>query len=521
METITRWSDYQEDIFEAVAERKESLIIEAVAGSGKTTTIVEAIRHVPSKQSVAFLAFNKSIAEELKRRVTSPNAKCMTLHSAGFTAWRRFAFPENPTVDSGKTREMMQRLEDKHRRQWKGDMTKLLGLAKSAGIVPGAGPLGETQVIGDKCYTGLTPDDEDVWRDLIEFYGLDLDPDGDIDWDEEPESLISERIGIVRRVLRHSIEAAQVTIDYDDMLYMPIIAGAPFDKYDVVFLDEVQDLNGIQIEMVSRMLARGGRIVAVGDRHQAIYGFRGALVSSMDHVRKRFECEELPLSVSYRCPKEVVRKAQEWVPQIEFHVEAELGFVASVSSWKLQDFRPGDAILCRLSRPTVELAFTLIRAKVPAQVMGRDIGQGLIKLIDKMKAGDLADLMCKLTKYEAREVVRAKGNEAKISALRDRMATIDVFISEAGPDATVEDVKWSIQALFGERDSPGSTVTLSTVHKAKGLEWDRVFILDAQEYMPIPWARKDWQRAQEDNLCYVACTRARKELRYISSETLV
>ena len=512
MESLIReWSPYQAAIFEAVSDSTQSLIIEAVAGSGKTTTIVEAIRHVPANQSVAFLAFNKSIAEELKKRVTSPNAKCMTLHAAGFAAWRKHVFPEDPRLDSGKTRELVKKLEDSERWLWKGDVHKLLGLAKQAGIVPrGAAAY----------FKGLVDDDEEVWRDIIDFYGLDLDPDGS-PFDVENEDVIEERINLVRKVLRMSIESAHEVIDYDDMLYMPVVGGAAFDKYDVVFLDEAQDVNGIQVEMVDRMRKASSRIVAVGDRHQAIYGFRGALHNSMDEIAERFHCEPLPLSVSYRCPVSVVEQARQWVPYIEPFEDALLGLVEACPSWKLRDFKPGDAVLCRLSRPTVELAFLLIRNKIPARVVGRDIGQGLVKLVDKMKASDVPDLIRKLAKYEAREVARAKGDEGKVASLRDKLATIDVFIAEAGPEGTVDDVKREILGLFGDGGGEFSGVTLSTVHKAKGLEWDRVFILDASEYMPIPWARMDWERQQEDNLCYVAATRAKRELRYISSEGLL
>jgi superfamily I DNA/RNA helicase len=508
------WSPYQQAIFRAVAEQHNSLIIEAVAGSGKTTTIVEAINHVPREQSVCFLAFNKSIASELKNRIIAKNAICMTLHSAGFGAWRRHCFPEDVQVNSRKCSDIAMEII-KARGEYKkfGSTIKLVSIAKNSAIVPQGVP--GRQV-------GELADDRALWEDLIDFYGLDPD-ECDID--------------LAKEVLVESIKRAHQDVDFDDMLYMPIIEDAPFEKYDVIFLDEAQDVSEIQVEMVSRMrFAKDGvyvkpdsieriykqsRVIAVGDSHQAIYGFRGALCDSMEDIQKRFDCESLPLSVSYRCPQEVVKHVQQWVPHIEWFETAPAGLLEEIiPEWKLQDFRIGDSVLCRVTRPVVDLAFRLIRAKIPAKVIGRDIGSNLIKLIEKMKATDMVDLDQKLLKYRNREAKRPKMDESKLAALDDKIATIHVFMDELGPDGQVADLIASINQLFGEAQDGSRMVTLSTVHKAKGLEWPRVFILDADLYMPSRWAREPWQRQQEKNLMYVAATRAKAELRYISSEGL-
>ena len=68
--------------------------------------------------------------------------------------------------------------------------------------------------------------------------------------------------------------------------------------------------------------------------------------------------------------------------------------------------------------------------------------------------------------------------------------------------------------MFGDtKDGEKARVlTLSTIHKSKGREWDRVFILGRTRYLPSPWARKEWQQLQEKNLEYVALTRAKDTL---------
>jgi len=493
------WSPFQTAIFEAVARTKDSLIIEAVAGSGKTTTIVEAIKHVPSNQSVCFLAFNKSIADELKRRITAPNARCMTLHSAGFSAWRKYLGGNSfeCKVDSRKTSNIIREYLEKED-QWRygAEMSKLVGLAKGAGIVPAS---------HKETYTGLVEDDDAIWEEMIDFYELDRD---------------GCSIELAREILGFSIGISATTIDYDDMLYMPIVGGAVFDKSDVIFLDESQDVNGIQMEIVDRMRKPTSRVIAVGDPNQAIYGFRGALSDSMNQIAKRFRCRSLPLSVSYRCPRAVVKKAQQFVKHIQSHESAIEGKVTEdVAKWKVADFLSTDAIICRNSRPLIEIAFYLIRNKIPCQVLGRDIGQGLIKLVKKLKAVSIPDLISKMKLHRQKELIKfkLKGDEDKIAPLDDKLDTIDVFIDEVGIEADIPTLLASIDALFS--DTSMGKLTLSTIHKAKGLEYDRVFILDPF-LMPSKYARQLWQKQQEVNLQYVAVTRAKRETYYVTSDVL-
>ena len=107
---------------------------------------------------------------------------------------------------------------------------------------------------------------------------------------------------------------------------------------------------------------------------------------------------------------------------------------------------------------------------------------------------------------------------AKAGLLNDKVLTLRVFIDDLGSDSTVFDLQKSIEQLFSDNDQ--GKLTLSTVHKSKGLEYPRVFILDAHELMPCPWATRPGDAQQERNLQYVACTRAQRELYYITSEQL-
>lgn len=516
------WSHYQQDIFAAVRDSRDSLIIEAVAGSGKTSTIIECTNHVAGSERIAFLAFNKSIASELGRRITAGNARCMTLHAAGFAAWKQgLGWDANDCrVDGKKTWGIVEdTLIWPDRKKFGAGIVRLVALAKGIGIVPRVA----MKLAGGKeleQYIGLVEDDVSVWQSLMDHHGID-EEDTDIE--------------LARKVLGESIARAREVIDFDDMLYMPVVAGAAFEKYDVVFLDEAQDVNAMQVEMAARMVD-GGRLIAVGDENQSIYGFRGAGTNAMQVIAERFGCRSLPLSVSYRCPRGVVRWAQQWVPRIEWAEDAPEGIVELDGGGELKCFQPSDAILCRVTRPLVALAFRLIRAKVACRVIGRDIGAGMTGLVKKLgrtwmapratQEGFREAFQVKLDGYRAREAARLtkRREPALLAGLHDRLDTLQVFVDELGEEDGIEELISSISALFRDAEAGGidgaRTVNLSTVHKFKGMEANRVFILDASQYMPSPWARAGWERQQELNCCYVAATRAKQELRYIESEGL-
>lgn len=513
-QTTTRaWSPYQQAIFDFVVEGTGSAVVIAVAGSGKTTTIVEAANRLMAsarvksnfRYSATFVAFNKSIAEELKTRLPG-SVRAQTLNSLGFGAWRRHLGDKANSLklDANKTRQLTQDVipPAKFSLFSKG-MSRIIGIAKAIGLVP---------VALEGKYKGLVEDTDEKWVSIIEDYGID------VEFETDDEQDVAQFVHYAREILTKSIQMADSLIDFDDQLYMPVIAQASFWQNDFIFVDEAQDLNVIQRIMLKRALKSNGRLVAVGDPRQAIYAFRGADSSSIDQIKKYFNARELPLTISYRCPKAVVAEAQQWVSHIQSHETAKEGSVNHLDKYDASTFNPTDVIVCRNTFPLIEQAFALLRDGVPCKVRGRDIGAGLVALVKKFKTNDLDKFQTKLDEYVNGKVSKwiQDGKEELAVRLQDQFDTLQVFMESLEPGATVNDLTAKIESMFS--DNGPAILTLSTIHKAKGLEFQRVFVLDAW-LMPSKYARTPEAKMQEANLQYVAVTRAQLDLFYITSKT--
>lgn len=471
------WSPYQTAVFDFVSNGEGNALVVAVAGSGKSTTIVEAMKLAAGE--TIFLAFNKAIADELKRKGVNGR----TFHALVFGPVVRACNQDGPTLDKLRllARDLFTFSESK---KYGNFAQRMVGLARGMGFgIP-----------------GMVADVEAEWIKLAEHH--DLEPEGD--------RCFGEAIDAAQRLFAACL--ADKRVDFDDMLYRAVKDDINLPKFDFVFVDEAQDTNPIQRAILRKIMKPGGRMIAVGDPAQAIYGFRGSDSDALATLGREFACVELPLSITYRCPTAVVEYARQWVSHIEAREGAPEGVVMDLgTSWNPLDFMASDLVVCRKTAPLITAAFKFIRAGVPVQVLGRDIGQGLKALIKKMNAHNVDQLGEKLVAWREREVAKClvEDDEAKAESIRDRAGVLLFMIDELVEDKrTIADLEAGIDWLFSDKQR---AVTFCTGHKSKGLEAKRVFWLGRSE-CPAKWARKDWQRQQEVNLCYVIATRAMNEL---------
>ncbi len=206
---------------------------------------------------------------------------------------------------------------------------------------------------------------------------------------------------------------------------------------------------------------------------------------------------------------------------IEAHESNIEGSVERVGQYTAEHFVRGSIILCRNTAPLVAFAYGLLRRDVPCKILGRDIGAQLMTIVKKLRAANLDDLLDKLNTWCSREVDRALKDDRNPDRIYDQRDCLQFFVDSLDEESrTVDSLLAKIELMFTDEANGASSsrVTLSTVHKAKGLEFPTVFILDFSKYMPSRFAKKDWQMVQETNLIYVAITRAMEKLVYINSD---
>lgn len=470
------WSDYQQEVFKKTEESDANLIIQAVAGSGKTTTIVEAMSH--TDYDALFLAFNKSIQLDIQDRLQSGSAK--TLNALGYRQFRN----NHPKVlmNADKIKHTIADLlgDDSYiRRDYGFTIQRTIGLAKNNAF-------------------GIEDNPEPnaaEFEQLIDSYQFDV-----------PVEELPNVAEVCAKVFELSLKNKDM-IDFDDQLYVPARMGWEYPNHSTVFVDEAQDLSPIQHIMLDRMRKQGSRIIAVGDRYQAIYGFRGAMSNSMDALKLKFDMTELPLSISYRCATSIIERAKAICPHIEARPGAPEGLVLNRNN-DYGDPLTWDSglIICRNNAPLFQCIMAHVRAKKPCRVLSNflDSFEGFFR---SFKVRDTKSFLRKLDLWYAKEfeAARTKRFRGKMLALTDKYDTAK-FLAEGY--STVEEIIQLLKQLKTSSFGP----TFSTIHKAKGLEAEEVYLLRPELIGFM--AESPEQKQQEENLRYVAITRAKNQLTF-------
>lgn len=285
-------SPEQSVFFASVLTTSSNIMLEASAGSGKTTTIEQLLK-LPwmRTKKVLLLAFNKDIETELSRRCLPP-VQTSTFHSFGLAAWRTKMFPNKVEVDPNKLKTLCKTLIPKYDFAYIAAACKLVEWAKSFG-------------------TGVFDQAQEAdFRQLLLHFSEDLEVS------DEP------RLIFYAMQLLNQSNAQLDVVDFSDMLYFPLQHSLKWPRWDFVIIDEAQDTNKVQRELLRKICGwtaesaiviprtTPARLLAVGDPQQAIYGFRGADSGAIAALIRDFNMLTLPLAVSYRCSQAVVAEAQ-------------------------------------------------------------------------------------------------------------------------------------------------------------------------------------------------------------------
>jgi superfamily I DNA/RNA helicase len=463
-------TDEQTNILDLVRTSDDNLMINALAGTGKTSTLEMIELAVPS-QPILYLVFNTKNAKEAEGKMLSTTT-VKTVNGMGHSIWaqgRSISLNKNKTAEI--LREIIQALPK--RDQWPiwesyWPIIQGVAMAKALGYVPeGVYPTAKRLCTQGDLHAAL---------------------------DEAPDDLTSD---LIDTVLTTSIRQAYAgLIDFNDQIYMPALFGGAYPRFPIVEIDEYQDHNPVSHALFDK-LARN-RLIGVGDPWQNIYGFRGAKQGGMAEAQKKFQMKSCDLSTSFRCPKAVVEAARWRVPHFKWIKEG--GHVESLNRIHHSAISDSATIICRNNAPLFKVALHLLSNKRSVSVAGSDIGPKLVAVMKKIgpEAMSKASFLSAINDWHQEKLSK----ESKTAD--DMAACMRVF---AGFGETKAQALSYVEHLFKQ----DGQIKLLTGHKAKGLEFDEVYFLD-------PWLCRDDE--QDQNLRYVIQTRSKNKLFEIDSRNI-
>lgn len=489
-------SNYQLAVNEHFRRLAGHSAVISVAGSGKTTTALNAIECLPYGTTTLLGAFNVSIRDEFKKKGTEKGLRHVTYANFNGFGWglclRNLRVA--PELDEDKTDNILEfvvykpnwddEADVKRFNTWKGPIKRIVSLFKALNIHTKDEAAARLPTIIDH-YNLETPDDEMFTNCALDTFWTSV---------------------------QH-----QSHYDFDDQKYMPIHFDWPVPCFDQVVVDEFQDVCPVEYALMMRA-ARGGQFCAIGDPDQTIYGFKGATPDIFPDFIGETGAKELPLSICYRCPIAVVKEAQKIVPRIEWAPNAKQGTVDSIANTKFYErVQNKDFVLCRTTDELVAAQIELTRRGRQSKVRGRDFCTLLGFIIDKASKNNrqmpIKEFTTALLDYQiarAEQLSRLR-REKEIMALEDRCKSIRALSEEA---SRVEDIYTRMKTVF--TDAPHNGIDLMTLHKSKGLQAPNVWVL-RPDLLPHPRSHdRAWMLAEEKRLKYVGVTRATDSLFWVN-----
>lgn len=490
---MIQMTDEQQAIVDASKGTGDNIMTKALAGTGKSTTLVLQMLAAKPEQKfdepvILSLAFNTRITKDMQEKlkefkenlgVPIDHIEVRGLNSCGHRTWAA-TVSSRLTVDKKKTGNIVRQILSSELKgqdlkdAWDAyyDICDAVGAAKIKGYVPS----------GKYPHAKRLTTREDFYDSL----------------DERLSPFVQ---GIVDHALLESIKAAYGgLIDFDDQIYMPTLFGGTFPRFPLVVCDETQDFNEINHAMLEKLVR--DRLFTAGDEWQSIYAFRGAVPGSMARLQSKFNMSTFPLTNTFRCPEEVVKVARSRVP--EYKSRKPGGKYEILKSLYPRDIPDKSAIICRNNAPLFRTALLLLRAGRSVSVAGSDIGVKILRIMQKLGDDD--------TPRDSLISLIGDWADAKLEKNKDMASIMDmaecmrVFANQG--KTLGQAIAWG-ESLFAQQ----GTLTLLTGHKAKGLEWDVVYHLDPH------LIRQDDE--QDLNLEYVIRTRSKSEAYEIKGENII
>lgn len=504
-------------------------MIDAVAGSGKTSTIINGLNYIDKKNQVLFCAFNKKIQEEINQKTNDKsNVIVKTTYALGLSILKHHfdVINKNPNADNSKffniLNEKLKKDKESNRYLKESKFTECFESIKylyystlkkeEPDVFYKVFFSNYYRLIDLLRYTLSYNKGEQVFQKLVEKYVIDID--------SQDSKLLNLYRGLVEDAIDEGNRKAKFLGIYDfaDMIFLPceFKLRSPV-QFNIVFVDECQDLSNAQLKTITKYLRIDGRFFAVGDPFQSIYGFAGASPESFTNIKTIFKPRMFKLTNCFRCSKEIVELAKGIRPDIT----TTNSFKSTIGKIKFNDIvkhiQKGDFVLSRHNCDLFEVVFELLNRNIKCKILGKkEILKSLKDIIpnDKIQSQkyyqELPINLDQIYKSAESKLGSNPANYEKLESLGDSIRILETCFFNNENARTLNDLFAYIENLMDCDDA--DSVILSSIHRSKGLERKTVFIIG---YDKLPFKKEkmlDWQLYQESCLKYVAITRAEVNL---------
>lgn len=532
-------SKEQEDILYEIESSNNNILIEALAGTGKTFTLIQAIKVCNDRNlSVMYIVFGK---RDKNAAVAKVGKTCLvkTSNGAGHALLSEYAKKNK----LGKIKLDQYLAGNLLKAQWKKEgiiegenwsCSKAVFMAciqlcdKARNVLP----------LNHKTYKMPT---DDNWIDLMVRFNINIKDEEVADVLSWSTWLFSELCNL-KNIKEHGI-------DFCNQIFLPsYYEMRPTQHYDRVMLDETQDQNYPTRKIAELYLnPHIGKFIAVGDGNQAIYEWRGADSDSMQEMEKLMakygNITKLPLTECRRCPVSVIEEAKHFVADIKAIPDAKLGEVRHITAESefLEELhtKQKGLVLCRKNAPLVKYCMYLLSNGIEAQIMRSNIVTEILDLIDQCSPNNGHTEVCELLKQMDSyfSIKAAKSTNKKyLEVLGDKIKVVQTLIEKAnGKIKETQDIKIYIDRLFpieitnnegvdvnvndlDIKERSELCILFSSVHSAKGGEAETVYMLSPFDNEGSLWDEVWISEKEARNLSYVAITRSMNKLIYVGEK---
>jgi len=523
---------YQEAILKAIEDRfqqpatskKQGLLIEALAGTGKSTTLKLAAEKLNKlgvhPHSCRFVVFGKKNSLDLKAKFKTVGANwdksIQTLNSLGYTILR----------------DAM----GKHHKFYLLRSNKYLQIARDLGYLTKFDKYESINLGSLSCSKNPPIENDSQFTQLLEKLRLHcyLPQTVDIDaievmderykWEFKPYHY-QKIADAAKHCLQNGLDAVNNgLIDFLDQIYYPWIFQDQFaktfdrwtSKLRFIAVDEAQDTDELQIQFLKLLHDPVNNFLcAVGDRNQAIYYFRGCLSNGLDVIQQEFNCQSLPLPINYRCGKNHLTLVREIFPHIKIEAPdgALPGKVRCILKTQLLEIVSDRSLsyfgVSRKNAPLLSTAIKFLSASIPAKIKDKNLGNKILRTVEQVCGGkkkyDACQFLDRLEDWTNKQLNRYS-SEDKHEEINDLTSCLGALFENFLLDS-YNDWENKIDEIFDESKTTEKPIDLYTIHSGKGGEGEISFLINPDE-MPVTYkSQPDEERSQEDNMIYVALTR--------------